>query len=208
MGSVLDRRTFPAGQRIITEDSTDRNAYIIEKGLVEITMGGDLVDNLLGTMAKGSIFGEISLVDGGPRTATVVALTNVTAVVIPLKVYLEKTEKADPFLTALIRVLVKNLRSFGDRHHTRYELNEPGFMKIGDVEHVCSFLDMSIGGAGVLVDGNLAPGTIVDVSCGEMPYVSARVLNVRKGHAHLCFNSDRDDRMAIAKMLDGFKLVE
>ena len=208
MSSVLDRRTFPAGQRIITEESTDRNAYIIEKGLVEITKGGDSVDNLLGTMAKGSIFGEISLVDGGPRTATVVALTNVTAVVVPLKVYLEKTADADPFLTALIRVLVKNLRSYGDRHHTRYELHEQGLLRIGDVEHICSFLDMSIGGTGVLVDGKLTPGTIVDVSCGKMPYVSARVIKIRGEHAHLCFNSDRDDRLAIAKLLDGFKLVE
>ena len=60
----------------------------------------------------------------------------------------------------------------------------------------------------MLVDGKLTPGTIVDVSCGKMPYVSARVIKIRGEHAHLCFNSDRDDRLAIAKLLDGFKLVE
>jgi len=63
---------FPAEQIVVERGETERTAYIIVSGEVEVLMpdalGNDLVITRLG---KGDFFGEISLIKKIPRTATV-----------------------------------------------------------------------------------------------------------------------------------------
>jgi len=65
---------YESGQVIIRENSPGDCAYIILKGKVEITKIIDGQKVVLDTMGPGSIFGEMSLLDGRPRSATVCAV--------------------------------------------------------------------------------------------------------------------------------------
>ena len=69
---------FPSEAAIVHQGDTTDSLYIIAKGVVRITVrlpnGNDLEVARQGT---GQVFGEISLLTGEPRTATVSALTDV-----------------------------------------------------------------------------------------------------------------------------------
>jgi len=63
----------PAGSVIATEGEPGAGLFVIEEGECDVTIGGKLVNQL----HTGDFFGEMALLDGGPRTATVTATTDV-----------------------------------------------------------------------------------------------------------------------------------
>jgi hypothetical protein len=65
-GSV---RKFMPGQKIVREGDSGDEMYIILQGKVTIEVG----DIIVGEMASGDFFGEMSLIDNAPRSATVTA---------------------------------------------------------------------------------------------------------------------------------------
>jgi len=72
---ALERRTCEAGQTLFSFGDPGDSLYIVSKGRVELfvkdTTGVKIV---LAVCEKSDIFGELSLFDGGARTATAVAL--------------------------------------------------------------------------------------------------------------------------------------
>ncbi len=58
-------------------------AYIVRKGVVEIYSKNDTGDRIvLETCRAGDFFGEISLLDGGPRTASAVVMEDLEAILV------------------------------------------------------------------------------------------------------------------------------
>jgi CRP-like cAMP-binding protein len=62
-----------AGTVIAREGDPGVGLFIIVDGKAEVTIGGKRT----ATLGKGEFFGEIALLDGGPRTATVTATTDI-----------------------------------------------------------------------------------------------------------------------------------
>jgi cAMP-dependent protein kinase regulator len=72
-------KTFKAGEKVVTEGEGGDSFYLIRSGTVRVTTqgmssGGQEVE--LGTMRDGEFFGEVALLTAKPRTATVVAASN------------------------------------------------------------------------------------------------------------------------------------
>lgn len=68
--------TFPAGAAIIREGDAADALYVLVEGTAEVTAHGEAAaggERTLRTMPPGSYFGEIGLLEGIPRTATVTA---------------------------------------------------------------------------------------------------------------------------------------
>lgn len=65
-------RTVPAGQAVFHEGDAGDRYYIVRKGQAEVTMGGKAIRPL----ARGDGFGDLALLLGRPRTATVTAVTD------------------------------------------------------------------------------------------------------------------------------------
>jgi CRP/FNR family transcriptional regulator, cyclic AMP receptor protein len=63
-----------AGYVIATEGDPGAGLFVIADGEADVTIGGKKVNHL----EKGDFFGEMALLDGGPRTATVTATTPIT----------------------------------------------------------------------------------------------------------------------------------
>lgn len=66
-------RAHPEGYVIVKEGTEGVGFHLILEGEASVTMGGKRKSRLV----TGDYFGEISVIDGGPRTATVTALTPV-----------------------------------------------------------------------------------------------------------------------------------
>jgi len=76
LAARLDRREYAAGEMIVTRGEAGTSMYFIESGDVNIHLPGEgsarisLKDN-----GPGEFFGEVALLDGGPRTASALATT-------------------------------------------------------------------------------------------------------------------------------------
>ena len=78
IGQYLKEVSYPAGQAIMKEGQTGAGLHIILEGEVKVILGGR-GDQRLG---PGTFFGEIALLDSGPRSATVVAQTPVRSLAL------------------------------------------------------------------------------------------------------------------------------
>ncbi len=69
---------FPAGSTVLREGEPGRDYFLIESGTVDVSSGGRAIT----TASAGDGFGEIALLRDVPRTATVVARTDVELEVV------------------------------------------------------------------------------------------------------------------------------
>lgn len=101
---------------IIVQEDTSTDLYIILKGKVKVTlMSGEGEEYILTDLHVGDYFGEMSLIDGKPRCATVVAVEDSTFAVLKRERLIEAL-KRDPILALdLLSTLVHKLRKATER---------------------------------------------------------------------------------------------
>jgi CRP/FNR family cyclic AMP-dependent transcriptional regulator len=74
LAAIMDEVTFRASQGIFTAEDTGGTFYIIQAGQVEISITDDDGEKLvLELLESGDFFGELSLLDGGTRSANAMA---------------------------------------------------------------------------------------------------------------------------------------
>lgn len=103
----LHRETYAAGVIIFNEGDPGTSVYIIEEGCVEVSAGNALQARI----GKGELFGEIALIDHGPRTATVRAIEDTVLIPIPRRLVNELLEKTDPVVRHLLTIILERYRS-------------------------------------------------------------------------------------------------
>jgi CRP-like cAMP-binding protein len=67
---------FPSGTAVAKQGETGVGFHLLVEGTAEVSKNG----TPLATLAHGGYFGEIGLIDGGPRSATVTATSDLTTV--------------------------------------------------------------------------------------------------------------------------------
>ena len=96
------RRTYGPGEEIVREGSTGTALYIVLSGTANVQRGGEL----LGEVKAGDFFGELALIEEHPRSATVVADSEVECLLFPAWEFSallgEHPEIAVPIMRALI----------------------------------------------------------------------------------------------------------
>lgn len=97
---------LPAGTVLTREGATGGLAYVVVDGTVVATRKGRAV----GTLGPGSIVGELSLLDGGPRTATVTATDRVTVLELAAEDFRKVLDRSPAFAAGLLRALAGRLR--------------------------------------------------------------------------------------------------
>ncbi len=79
----LERRRFKPGEVVFREgDDAHGEAYLIHAGTVEIRKRFDGTERVLGTLGEGELLGEMALFRRAPRSASVVAASDVEMLVI------------------------------------------------------------------------------------------------------------------------------
>lgn len=103
---LVDEITVPAGSRLATAGQHGAELVIIVEGRATVTIGRRRTVRL----SPGDFFGEMSLVDGGPRSATVEAASDMRLLVIGGREFSELLEKAPPIVAKIMRVLSCRVR--------------------------------------------------------------------------------------------------
>lgn len=97
---------FPRGSVLTREGQTGGLAYVVLEGCAVARRAG----RRIGELGPGEVVGELSVIDGGPRTATVTAETEIRALAID-GAELRKVLARSPRLTAaLLRTLAERIR--------------------------------------------------------------------------------------------------
>ena len=99
---------FKAGDTIIREGDEGDRGYLIRSGSVEVLIGE--TGRRVGTLDAGEVFGEMSLIDPGPRSATVRALTDVECLETSYQEFLTSVEEHPDQALAFMKTLVQRLR--------------------------------------------------------------------------------------------------
>lgn len=105
--------TVEAGSIIAEQGQMGREAYIILSGTVEIKRGGRKIASL----GAGDIVGELSLLDHGPRTATVVCDTDCVLFVLDQRHLRETLEKHPSIALKLLGTLAERIRAFDRKYY-------------------------------------------------------------------------------------------
>jgi CRP/FNR family transcriptional regulator len=104
----LPTRTFQPGDVIFREgDEAQSEAYLVHEGTVEARRQVDGRAEVLNTLVKGDLLGEVALFRDAPHSVTAVAVDQVTLLVIPSH-RLEGMIRANPELAiGIIRRLAR-----------------------------------------------------------------------------------------------------
>ncbi len=94
LGATAATVQWPQGHTVFHKGEPGDEVFIVRSGLVRILLPADAGrEATLAFMYPGSLFGELSLLDGGPRSATAVAVEDTLAIRI----------KREPFMVFLRR---------------------------------------------------------------------------------------------------------
>jgi CRP/FNR family cyclic AMP-dependent transcriptional regulator len=105
-GNNIDAQQFKAGSVIFREGDEADELYVVKSGQVRIQIGNRTVNEL----AAGGIFGEMALIDGEPRSATAIAISDVELVPVSEKQFLFLVSQTPYFALKVMRVLAQRLR--------------------------------------------------------------------------------------------------
>lgn len=101
---------FADGETIVSEGVVSNNAYIIMEGKVNVTKKVEKKTVLINTLKMGEVFGEMGLISQALRSASVVAVGNVTIGVIERADFEKVVGQLPADVQAIVRALVDRLR--------------------------------------------------------------------------------------------------
>ncbi len=107
--ALLDPRafkTFSAGEKIFLEEDVGRAMYIVRSGRVDIITYGTVLENV----GPNGIFGEMALIDDGPRSAAAIASTDTEVAALDKGQFLELIRRHPEFALAVMKLLAVRLR--------------------------------------------------------------------------------------------------
>ncbi len=121
IAKVLKEQDFPIGTTIFKEGADGASLYIIKRGEVKACKSTPEGDLLTLTLHKdGEIFGTMSFLDGRPRSATIVTITDTKTYVLD-KVDFESLIDNNPRLIyKLLKNIVFSIHSIVRGMNTRY----------------------------------------------------------------------------------------
>ena len=107
----MKKKYFKKGAKIIEEGTLSDCAYLIESGRVQVskTMGNG-EEQVVGILEENDIFGEMSLIDSLPRSATVFALEDRTISVMTPEIFNSLSKHNPEALMPILKILASRLR--------------------------------------------------------------------------------------------------
>ena len=115
MDSSDSQTSFDTDEFIFREGDPGDCAYIIESGMVEVTLDKDGRKLVMATLTKGDILGEMAIIDRLPRSASARAIVPTEVMAIPLDYVSQKIEQSDPTVRMFLRLAMARYRDLNAR---------------------------------------------------------------------------------------------
>jgi CRP-like cAMP-binding protein len=110
--SEANRQHYNEGQHIFREGEIGDSAFIVFDGTIAIYRLAEEGKQLLATLNKGAMFGEMALIDDDTRMASAKAVDGAAELlVVSRAMFQKKMDGLDPFTRGLIKILADNVRN-------------------------------------------------------------------------------------------------
>ena len=126
VSEVCQLRTYASREVVVRQGEDAQALFAIKRGRLKVvSCGPDGRDTVLGIMAEGEVFGEVALIDGGTRSATVTAIEPCELLVIEREQFLALLRESPTIAIKLLVVLAKRLRRLSQRSEDAAFLDVP-----------------------------------------------------------------------------------
>ena len=109
IAGIVDEVRYPAASVLVREGEAGDSLIILRTGSASVEQDGQEIRRL----RAGDFLGEIALIDGGPRTATVIALEDIEALMIGRAGFSRLMEEFPVVRYDLVDALTRRLREHG-----------------------------------------------------------------------------------------------
>ncbi len=113
LSKLATTRTYKKGEVIIKQGDPGAGLFVIINGTVAVTAKSrpGLPEMKLNNLGKGEFFGEMSLIDGYPRSATVTATSEIGVIELNRWVFLDALRREPNIAVAMLPILTRRIRS-------------------------------------------------------------------------------------------------
>ncbi len=112
ISKASDELSVPAGTVVVDQGQTGREALVLMDGTVTVKRN----DRKIASREAGTVIGELSLLDHGPRTATVVCETDCTFLVIDQPHFRSIIEGSPALSLRLMASLASRIRELDSKY--------------------------------------------------------------------------------------------
>jgi len=140
VAAIAREERFAQGEAICRRGDEGSDLYVVTEGSVAVRIG----DRLLATLQAGQVVGELAVLDSRPRSADVIAATDVEVLRIPGDEFQRLLERSSGLARGLLRVLASRVRdsstrqlrvdqlvrAYRERGHVLARLDPLGFREI------------------------------------------------------------------------------
>jgi CRP/FNR family transcriptional regulator, cyclic AMP receptor protein len=140
---VFDRREVPAGERIFSLGEPGDSLYIVGSGSVELFVKDNTGAKIVLTVCEpGEVFGELSLFDGGARTATALVLEAATLLVLDREDLLAFLRRHPDAALDLLTTMGQRMRSADEmlRRRVARNINEEMQIRSTTLEKIADLI--------------------------------------------------------------------
>ena len=110
---ATDELTVPPGHVLTDQGQMGREAFVIVDGSATVKRNGKKV----ATLGPGSVVGELSLLDHGPRTATVTAATPLTVLVLGPREFSGLLDEVPTLTHKILAALAGRVRELDSKNY-------------------------------------------------------------------------------------------
>jgi CRP-like cAMP-binding protein len=109
------KKSIKSGMHLFRENDRSRELYIIQSGTIKVyrTAGGKEIE--LAVLEKGSVLGEMALIDGKPRSASAKACEDSEVVIIDSDTFHDKIKGVPSWFMSTIRMTSQKIRQANRR---------------------------------------------------------------------------------------------
>jgi len=127
VSGLAARMKLSAGRELTRQGSTGQEFLVVLEGSVDVLIDGVVV----ASPAPGECYGEVALLDDRPRTATVVATSDVTVDIIGRREFVEMLERQPQIAARLQQAMAAHLAA--DEEATERRGSAPGATSPSDL---------------------------------------------------------------------------
>ena len=104
------RLQYASGETIFAEGDASDLCFQIFSGRVQIVLDTDGRGKVVAELGPGEVFGEMGIIDDGPRSATAVAAEETVCIGYAPDDILEQIDRNPATMTAIMKTLIQRLR--------------------------------------------------------------------------------------------------
>ena len=114
VGKATTEVRIDAGQTLVEQGRTGQEFFLILDGEAEVRRN----DRRLTTLGPGDYFGELAILDRGPRSASVIAKTDMTVLVLSQRDFVGVLASIPGMALKLLTVMAQRLREADTKAHS------------------------------------------------------------------------------------------